>query len=338
MRSILFNLFMGITLYAEDIIVERMQSVVDEVTQLRKQFEISQEQYALCQEKLLLKCPNDTAVCEENSKLEVVEQENESLKSAHESFKVRLKELEQLESDIAALKKENLRLDSSAKILVEKNHTLLKQLNDYKRTSPSVKSKPSPLEERLVQLTEENKKLSIAMDEVIEKKKRLENANEVLKAQVAKTNHDIQNAKTTLKECESGLTASSQSTSVQVLPAKTQECPPCVQRKTNVFPKLIDKNAPIPRPSAHKSVEVKIAEPDISPTVHKKGSAYRLKEESPVYSDPRGGIVEIWEAKTSFTSNVTWGEWIKITGYFVDQKWIKADRPLWIKESRTLKR
>ena len=76
----------------------------------------------------------------------------------------------------------------------------------------------------------------------------------------------------------------------------------------------------------------------VVPTVHEKGNAYRLKTESPIYNDPYGGIIEVWEEKTSFTSNVTWKEWVKITGYFVDKKWQKADRPLWIKLSHTIKR
>lgn len=69
-----------------------------------------------------------------------------------------------------------------------------------------------------------------------------------------------------------------------------------------------------------------------------KAGTYRLKVESEIYDEIDGKVVETWEASTSFTSNIVQGDWIKITGYFVDRQWQKAQKPLWVKARNALKR
>ncbi|WP_304543535.1 hypothetical protein [Sulfurimonas microaerophilic] len=69
-----------------------------------------------------------------------------------------------------------------------------------------------------------------------------------------------------------------------------------------------------------------------------KATTYRLKQESVIYSDINGKEIARWEKLTSFTSTLAVEGWIKITGYFVDRKWQKAKRSMWIKASHALKR
>jgi len=41
-------------------------------------------------------------------------------------------------------------------------------------------------------------------------------------------------------------------------------------------------------------------------------------------------VLEQWEKHTSFTSNVKSKNRIKITGYFVNKKWRKASKEMWV--------
>ena len=73
----------------------------------------------------------------------------------------------------------------------------------------------------------------------------------------------------------------------------------------------------------------------------KKGgapSAYRMATNAPVYNAPGGSVVDTWEARRSFTSGTVSNGWIKITGYFVNRVWQRADEELWVKESDVIRR
>jgi len=78
-----------------------------------------------------------------------------------------------------------------------------------------------------------------------------------------------------------------------------------------------------------------------STTPSKKGgnpSAYRMASNAPVYNAPGGSVVDTWEARRSFTSGTAKNGWIKITGYFVNRVWQRADEDLWVKESDVIRR
>lgn len=76
-----------------------------------------------------------------------------------------------------------------------------------------------------------------------------------------------------------------------------------------------------------------------SATTKKSGpSAYRMATNAPVYNAPGGAKVDTWEARRSFTSGTSNNGWIKITGYFVDRVWQRADEELWVKESDVIRR
>lgn len=67
-------------------------------------------------------------------------------------------------------------------------------------------------------------------------------------------------------------------------------------------------------------------------------SAYRMAKNAPIYSAPGGSVVDTWEERRSFTSGTASNGWVKITGYFVNRVWQRADQDLWVKESDVIKR
>lgn len=67
-------------------------------------------------------------------------------------------------------------------------------------------------------------------------------------------------------------------------------------------------------------------------------SAYRMATNAPVYNAPGGSVVDTWEARRSFTSGTSLNGWVKITGYFVNRVWQRADEEMWVKESDVIKR
>ncbi len=91
----------------------------------------------------------------------------------------------------------------------------------------------------------------------------------------------------------------------------------CIE--SNPFPKLVMKE-------------------NVETTENFKASAFRLSVESDIYDSIDGNVVYKWEEKTSFTSSIMTQNWIKITGYFVDKKWQKAEEELWVKKINVIKR
>lgn len=94
----------------------------------------------------------------------------------------------------------------------------------------------------------------------------------------------------------------------------------------NSFPKLI------PKENLEKDLEKD------SKIQFIKASVFRLKNPSSIYDSPYGVKIDSWEKDTSFTSNKQKSNWIKITGYFVDQKWRKAEKEMWIRKRNIVKR
>jgi len=102
-------------------------------------------------------------------------------------------------------------------------------------------------------------------------------------------------------------------------------------KEKNVFPKLIMKEDSLQEESS--SVDL-----DNAVIVTFEASTFRVKVNTSIYESPNGKQIEEWEINTSFTSTQRLGTWIKITGYFVDKKWLKAKKDMWIKEENTLRR
>lgn len=106
-----------------------------------------------------------------------------------------------------------------------------------------------------------------------------------------------------------------------------------IKKEFNQFPKLVMKEETVQKgeiPSKINKSDIK--EQETAP------SAYRLKYESDIFESVDGVVVDRWEEERSFTSNRKYKNWVKITGYFVDQRWRKAEKDLWILEENVLKR
>ncbi len=89
----------------------------------------------------------------------------------------------------------------------------------------------------------------------------------------------------------------------------------------------------------NKFPKLKMKEDEIPKDVPKEASyssaaSFRLIADCEVY-DSAGGttIVATWIKGRSFTSNQRTKNWIKVTGYFVDKVWQKAEEELWIEEA-----
>ncbi|WP_455756146.1 hypothetical protein [Sulfurimonas sp.] len=98
----------------------------------------------------------------------------------------------------------------------------------------------------------------------------------------------------------------------------------------NKFPKLVMKTK--------KETKTKVFKEKTESKTHTKAFAFRVTTKSDIYDSIDGKVVKTWEEKTSFTSNVIHEKWVKITGYFIDAKWVKAEEELWIKKINTIKR
>jgi len=62
-----------------------------------------------------------------------------------------------------------------------------------------------------------------------------------------------------------------------------------------------------------------------------KPSVYRLDANASLYDAIAGNEILKWEKNKSFTSNVQSQNWIKVTGYFLDRKWLPSKREMWMR-------
>ena len=98
-------------------------------------------------------------------------------------------------------------------------------------------------------------------------------------------------------------------------------------KEVNKFPKLmVKKRAKI---NNHKRKE-KIIE--------FKAKSFQLNIDSYIYSSVDGEKIDKWNKGRSFTSSKKTNTWIQVTGYFVNKKWQKSDKGMWIKISQVSKK
>ncbi|MBU0721701.1 hypothetical protein KJ877_10190 [bacterium] len=103
---------------------------------------------------------------------------------------------------------------------------------------------------------------------------------------------------------------------------KDAEC-----EEKNVFPKLMMKEE---YSDENASVEIVLESFE--------AATFYLNTQSNIYDAINGNAIEEWEEKRSFTSNQKASGWMKITGYFVDKKWQRSEKEMWIKESNINKK
>lgn len=73
-------------------------------------------------------------------------------------------------------------------------------------------------------------------------------------------------------------------------------------------------------------------------TLFFKASSFRVNHEAKIYDGVDADVIDIWENRTSFTSNQRKNKWIKITGYFVDKQWRAATSEMWVKNCDVINR
>ena len=99
-----------------------------------------------------------------------------------------------------------------------------------------------------------------------------------------------------------------------------------VCEEKNSFPKLLMKDG------YENSFE------QIQETYTFKASAFRLKNDAKIYDNINGSEIYFWEKSTSFTSNEKNDKWVKVTGYFIDKKWLPSKEELWVKSENVIQR
>jgi len=373
MKKTAYIFLVASSLLAEDVMVERMQSVVDEVIELRSRYESSARNNDACQKQVREQARIieeasqseglDYKAYEENRKrLDLLEEENSALKkslAARAEDKQKSKEMTGLQKELEILLKENARLNTSAKILGEKNHSLLEQINTLKRSQSSedelskLKTELLTVQDKLKSSQEANRgleqKIKHLSTDVVQINKSEESAEKEKYRLLSNENRDL---KKELKALEIKR-ASLEKKCVPKTITKVKKVTKRVESKSvclddNPFPKLMMKDEKEIAPATPKkrlidkedvpnSLEESVPE-DVKEVILEKGRTYRLKQKSSIYDSPDGKVIAIWEEKTSFTSNIYKGKWIKITGYFVNMKWKKSTDEMWIKDKDTIKR
>jgi hypothetical protein len=153
------------------------------------------------------------------------------------------------------------------------------------------------------------------------------NKNEVeyLLESVANNEKIIKKYKKLLKIKENDILALKKKVSNKAIqtPKKTKPLLVCAKKiDDNPFPKLMLKE------DTELKEEVQVT----------KASTFRINSDSSIYDSPNGKQISLWTQNTSFTSNMRTLNWVKITGFFVDKKWEKAKKNMWIKNSQVSKK
>jgi len=366
------SLCLGTLLYSDESMSARIESVVDEVSELRQRYEVAVEKNRACteqvdeQQKQMQKIAKnegyDYELFEKNrQEINRLEVENAQLKRRLQGSVQSKSELDSLHKEIEVIKRENARINSSAKILADKNHALMEQINKLKRSNADQSSlkQTQGLERDLVSLQRE-------LEEVKQKNRDLQERSQLTQAELQeKFSHSqdvikkLQKERNIAKRKLDGLSKKNTALSLQLREkesapvqrassSSTVECEPkriisdC--KDDNPFPQLMMKENKAIAPHAietdilievNKSPAAAVVSERI---VTEKASAYRMNKEAAIYDAPNGKQIDLWEAKTSFTSNISEGEWIKITGHFVNRKWEKSTTEMWVKIRDTIKR
>ncbi len=314
--------------------VERMQSIVDEVTQLRGAYESSEKKVEACEAKLFAQ----EGVVQKLSRSEGMDYKDfENSRKKLRQLQVENKSLKNHKKEIETLEKQNQRLRSSARILVDKNQALLKQVNKYK------KSQSGDLKALKIELKTRLELLAVKKAQVIKLQEELNTCASIKTKTIVKQKP--------CKKCPE-ISPCAKAVKCKKVKAKTvikviKSCeddnpfPVLMQKETKaVSSYTLEVNKPVQtqKASENSTNVLPVIDLESKAVVSKKASSYRMKNETVVYDKINGNVVAIWEEKTSFTSNVRQGDWVKITGYFVHKKWQRAKKELWVQSKDTIKR
>jgi len=158
------------------------------------------------------------------------------------------------------------------------------------------------------------------------KKHKCQNASDKDKQKIKKLKNQIKKYKKLLKTKDKEIKKLKSRKISKKSNKKSKICKPQKLDKPNKFPKLILKNEHL----KYKIVKIKAA-------------TYRLKTKANIYNGINDKNIETWDKGTSFTTNVkakllNEDSWFRITGFFIEGTWVKAQSQMWIKTKFVKKR
>ncbi len=329
MKFLLSLLCLSTLIFASEAMSERMQSVVDEVRELRENYEDISRKYDTCKVDLETQKKEMNKISHhEGFDYEAFEKNREKLTHLETEYKEyeNLCEKSQLEKSRWI---ESLKIDLQT--AEEKNRTL-KETNDKL-------VKQNSLSERTQIVTED----TVTLKMVKEKNKTLENKLSLSQKELESLQKELLSLRDELDKLkENRQTKIKQDTEVRVVKEiKTKKVYVSGCKDDNPFPKLMMKEANNITPLKVEPKTVVIEEETegvIEDNTTKVSHTYRMRVEAKIYNGMNGDFIESWEEKTSFTSNLTQDGWIMITGYFINKKWVKAKAEMWVKAEDALKR
>ncbi len=294
--------------------VERIESIVNEVTELRKNYELCKTEVDLLKER---ECSTQTSgnqasksvqkTCEQamdKIKAERDAQMQESLEQGNQ-IKQLQKEMKSKDEKIAALQSE-----------VESLKQYKTQQSKRSSTAVSEKEHQESIAKLNAHMVSESKRYELQINQ-------LQNELLISEKKVALLHEALE---------------------------KKNKPTPCVD--PNPFPKLMMKERYQQSENDHNMTvipkqPVKVEETVIEPVPEQKNLAstffkprpFRLSQDADIYDRPGGKVIDRWEARTSFTSGEKQKGWIRITGYFVNKKWRPSkEKSLWVEEKNTIMR
>ncbi|MCF6330453.1 MAG: hypothetical protein L3I99_02745 [Sulfurimonas sp.] len=172
--------------------------------------------------------------------------------------------------------------------------------------------------------TDEIKRIELIVNDITELREQYKTCKDELNSE---NNNELFNNKlykTEIKELRSQIKKYKQllkSKDIEIKTLKTKKFD-----NSNEFPKLILKKEYL----KHKAVET-------------KASTYRLKTKSTIYDEINGNQIDVWDEEVSFTASAkailkNENSWLKITGFFIDGAWVKAQSKMWVKAKYAKKR
>ena len=191
----------------------------------------------------------------------------------------------------------------------QKNSILNKELDNYKATSKK--------STKVILKIEELEKVVKNQEKALKTKENIINTLEKENIKKVKAKDiEIISLKNRIKQLE-------------VKPLHVEKKVVCKEKKKeNAFPTLVMKEDVPPVSIKEERIEIE----------QEEAYAYRFKLDANIYTAIDGEKLFEWEKGTSFTSNRRTKEWVKITGYFVDKKWLSAENEMWVKAQEVIKR
>lgn len=300
MKRILLSSLICTFLAADEI--TRIESIVNDITKLRSEYE-------KCQAELEAKPKQNIVVTKQTQEINCIEQDSQinSLKYSLKDEKEKNIILQEDIEKIANTQKKEMKLkDNLYKNLEQKyNDMLLLKNKEIESLKNQIKSTKKSTKEPKVQ--------HLIISSIEEK------PNPFPKLLLKEQYRDLAKKETPIVVSAANINI----TKLQI--EETTKVEKQIKAEKPVI-EIKAAKAEIPKPK--QEIQIEIMEP----------STFRLNKDSDIFNSVDGKVVYNWEEGRSFTSNQRYKGWIKITGYFLDKKWLRAKEELWVLEKNSFKR